>query len=89
MTRRTSPVSTVRQMPKGLWMDSDRVVSTSLQRLGGRRAVCVPGIRNKVLAGLFGFGPIRALAGRVVHKKSDSPQDPHQPVDRTDRPVSS
>ena len=57
------------RMPKGLWMESDRVVSASLRCLGDRRAACVPGIRNKILASLFGFGPIRALAGRVVHKK--------------------
>lgn len=57
------------QMPKGLWMDCDRVVSASLRQLGGRPAVCVPGIRNKILAVLFGFGPIRALAGNVVRKK--------------------
>ncbi|MFV2067223.1 MAG: SDR family NAD(P)-dependent oxidoreductase [Pirellulales bacterium] len=57
------------QMPRGLWMDSEGVVAASLRRLGGRRAVCVPGIRNKILAGLFGFGPIRALTGSVVRKK--------------------
>jgi len=57
------------QLPKGLWMSAEAVVEASLRDLKRGRVVCVPGLKNKLLARLFSVGAIRAIAGKVVQKK--------------------
>jgi short-subunit dehydrogenase len=56
------------QMPN-LWMSADEVVDESMAALRRNRPVCVPGFKNRVLAFLFGFNPIRRFAGKSVRKR--------------------
>lgn len=49
-------------IPKALWMSADEVVRISLRALEGRRIVCIPGVRNRLLVALAG----NWLASRVL-----------------------
>lgn len=39
-----------RQIPRWMWMSSDRVVKISLDAIGSRRVLCVPGLVNRCLS---------------------------------------
>ena len=56
---------------KVLWMSAEDVVDESLRALKRKRAICVPGIKNSILASLFSFHAIRALAGHLMRKRPD------------------
>jgi hypothetical protein len=41
------------QVPKSMWMSADDIVTASLRALQRRRALCIPGWKYRVLAGLM------------------------------------
>ena len=57
------------QISSGLWMSAEDVVEQSIRALNRKQVICIPGIKNRMLAFLFHLRPIRALAGRTVRKK--------------------
>ena len=57
------------EMPN-LWMSAEQVVQESLAT-PSRRAVCIPGFKNRALARLFRLDSFRKLAGKVVRKQPE------------------
>jgi len=53
----------------GPWMSPEDVVEESFASLAQNRAVCVPGLKNRVLTYLFSSDTIRRLAGDKVRKR--------------------
>jgi len=50
------------KIPKALWMRADAVVKESLRTLKGGKVLCVPGVRNRLMAagGRLGLAPLMA-----------------------------
>jgi len=53
-------------IPGFLWMTADRVIDKSLRALGRRKTVCIPGLKNKIMAAVprlpFGGALTRLIA---------------------------
>jgi len=56
------------EVSKGLWMSAEDVVAESLGSLDGKRTVCIPGRRNRILLAL-GRSPLGPLIIRALAKK--------------------
>lgn len=53
----------------GLWKTPEEVVEASLAGLEGPRVVCIPGGKNRLVAGACGMRFVRKLVGKKVRKK--------------------
>lgn len=57
------------QIASHLWMSAEQVVEASLAGLQSKRVVCIPGIKNRLLASAFRLRAVRKLAGKKVRKR--------------------
>jgi len=61
-----------REVPEWLWMDPEAVVAASLKALRGRRVICIPGWKSRLLAALSRSllaGPILRLTARRARRR--------------------
>jgi len=57
------------QIPRGLWMSSEAVVTTSLRQLHSGRVICIPGVKNRWLARLLRLRMANKIAGMIARKR--------------------
>ncbi len=59
------------EVPKFLWMSAEEVVDRSMRALAGRKTVCIPGLANRILAGML-RSPLGPLILRITSKKQEN-----------------
>lgn len=54
------------QVPRWMWMEAERVVAASLKALGRGKAICVPGLKNRLLLALMRSPIVSLLLRKLV-----------------------
>jgi short-subunit dehydrogenase len=59
------------EVPKFLWTSAEKVVDCSMKALAKNKAVCIPGLSNRILAGIL-RSPLGPLVMRITTRKQEN-----------------